>query len=261
MKKTIITLVLLATGSALASPLSPFPYIYSPAARGPVPNPAYRQTSTPGEQETSHTPAQQMDSTPAPLRYSLGITGGYAFKAVPNDRYACDMSTAEIEGAYFLRPRHAVTLSLGYAGGGSTRDYWLRDDRGYTPFTDSYDRSSFTLMGGYRYSRSFGRYFLLQVGAKAGMDVQTLDVDYGPGWHPYPYGHFRGQDGTAVGFAYAGYANVGFFITETACLHIGYQFRGSTAAPTADSEIPDIPNFRTHSMRHHEVRLGLTIHF
>lgn len=258
MKKISLLIAALAAAQALAAaPLPDYPIVYSPEAGGPVPNPAYAAARKQAPAAAAPQAAQQ-----APMRYSLGITAGYAFRAVPGSKFACDMSTAELEGAYYVAPHHALTFSLGYAGGGSTRDYWTRDDRGgYTPFTDSYDRDSFTVMAGYRYSRMLGRYVILQLGAKAGMDVQSIDVDYGPGWHPYPYGHYKGQDGTEVGMAYAGYAHVGFFITESACLHVGYQLRGSTAAPKADSEMPEVPDFRTHSMRWHEVRIGLTVNF
>lgn len=260
MKKNSLVIALLAAGQTLAAaPLPDYPVVYSPEVGGPVPNPAYAAARS---QARSAAPAAAQSQAPEqPLRYALEINAGYAFKAVPDSRFACDMTTAELEGAYFIMPHHAVTLSLGYAGGGSTRDYWVWNGKGYTPFTDSFDRSSFTVMAGYRYSRMLGRYVLLQTGVKAGLDVQTLDVDYGPGWHPYPYARYDGQDDTVAGLAYAGYASVGFFITESACLHAGYQFRGSTASPSAASEIPDVPDFRAHSMRWHELRVGLTVHF
>lgn len=265
MKRTYLSLLALAViGSAAAAPLPDYPIVYSPEAGGPVANPAYAaRPKAPAASQVP--PASQIQPEEAPqtppLRYTLEINAGYGFKAVPDSKFACDVTTVELEGAYYLVPHHALTLSLGYASGGTTRDYWLHDGRHYQPFTDSYDRSSFTLMAGYRYSRMLGRYIILQAGAKAGMDIQTLNVDYGPGWHPYPYGLYDGQDGAAVGFAYAGYANLGFFVTPNTCLHVGYQFRGSTATPSADSEIPDVPKFRTHAMRWHEIRAGITVHF
>ena len=258
MKKSHFLLTLLAASSSLAAALPNYPTIYSAEAGGPVPNPNYATASS------SYT-----TSTPSPTganlgRYALDINFGYGFKATPDNKFACDMASVELEGAYYVAPHHALTLTLSFAGGGRTDDYWTQvgGHRGeFYPFTDSYDRYSYSLMAGYRYSRMLGRYAFLQVGAKGGLDIQRLDVDYGYGWHAYPYESYKGQDDTAAGFAYAAYAYVGFFVTQSICLHVGYQFKGTTAKPTADSGYSDVPRFRGETMRWHEVRAGVTIHF
>lgn len=267
MKYAPLLLALAACGSALAAPLPDYPVVYSPETGGPVPNPAYhaRSAQAPAASQAPQGTQMQAPTPPQELahqgRYTLNANVGYAFKATPDSSFACDMATFEIEGAYYLVPHHAITISMGYAGGGSTRDFWVQDGRYHAPYTDSYDRDSYTVMAGYRYSRMVGRYAILQVGAKAGLDVQSINVDRGYGWHSYPYGTVNGQDGTAAGMAYAGYANVGFFLSESTCVHIGYQFRGSTAKPSANSIWPDEPKYYTHSMRWHEVRVGFTVQF
>ena len=259
MKKSLCLFALAAAvGAASASPLPDYPVVYSAAAGGPVANPAY----APAAAQAAPAPAQTaVPASRTQGRYSLELNAGYGFKAMTGGKYECDMAGMELEGAWYVAPHHALTLSIGYAGGGRTDDYWVVGREGAYPFTDSYDRDSFTLMAGYRYSRMLGKYLIFQAGAKCGMDVQTLDVDYGFGWHAYPYDSFKGQDGTAVGMAYAGYTYLGFFVSPSVCLHAGYQFKGSTAKPSADSGFPDEPKFRTHSLRWHEVRVGLTVHF
>lgn len=245
MKKSLL-FILFAAGAAAAAPLPVGPMVYSPA-RAAAPKPA-RAAAAPAEDELG--------------RYTVDLNIGYAFRGVPDSKYACDMVCAELEGAYFVLPHHALTLSVGVAGGGETNDFWVVDHHGVYPFTDSYDRTSLTLMGGYRYSRTIGRYGMVQLGAKCGMDVQTLNVDYGYGWSGYPYcDDDRGKDGTSVGMAYAGYVNVGAFVSRRTCFYVGYQFRGSTARPSVNSGFPDTPKSCTSTMRWHEVRLGATFHF
>ncbi len=284
-----IFLLMGAVAVAAAAPLPDYPVIYNPAVGGPVANPNYARTTSSLPAEPKQTPgaavataadralpdAGQNTLPPVPRRprymnpscYELDITGTYAFKAAPDNLFSCDMVGAELEGAYYFTKHHAFTLSLGIMGGGRTEDFWvIPSDGGHPyPFTDSYDRMSFTLMAGYRYSRRLGRYMLLQAGAKCGMDVQTLDIDYGYGWSGYPYGYYNDwgpdQSDTAVGMGYAGYVNVGFYISTNVVLHVGYQFRGSTARPKADYEIPGVPVEKVGTMRWHEVRLGFLIRF
>ena len=289
MKIQTLILLLAGMGVAAATPLPDYPLIYSPAVGGPVANPDYARISpslpaapkqTPGSAvaaevdrtlpntgQNSLPPVPRMPRYMRSSSYELDITGAYGFKAAPDNFFSCDMVGAELEGAYYFAKHHAFTLSLGIMGGGRTEDLWVippDGDRPY-PFTDSYDRMSFTLMAGYRYSQRIGRYMLLQVGAKCGMDVQTLDIDYGYGWSGYPYGDYNDwgpdQSDTAVGMGYAGYVNVGFYVSTNVVLHVGYQFRGSTARPKADYEMPGVPVEKVGTMRWHEVRLGFLIRF
>ena len=193
-------------------------------------------------------------------RWSFDVNVGYGFEAVPDSEYACDMTTVEAEGAYYLAPHHALTLSLGFAGGGRTNDYCVAWGPFYVPFTDSFDRNNFTLMGGYRFSHMIGRYAILQVGAKAGLDVQSLRVDKGFGRHLDDCCS-HGKSDTAAGLAYAGYAMIGFFVNENTCVHLGYQFRGATSKPSVSNPMPWGEDYKAHSMRWHEVRVGFTYHF
>lgn len=254
MKTAIVALAM--SGAALAQ-LPNYPLVYSPEAGGPVANPAY---SRPAAAAASEAPGAY-----APVhfqRYSVGLAIGYGFMAVPHSKYATDVVTGEIEGAYHFTPKHAATLSIGLASGGETNDYWVREHHHYEPFTDSFDRTSFTLMAGYRYTQPLARRVSLQLGAKCGLDVQTLDVDYGYGWSGYPYGYYDdGQRDTKAGMAYAGYANVVFHLARNADLLMGYQFRGSTVKPEPRTGYPDEPRYHTGSMRWHEVRIGIATRF
>lgn len=260
MKKTLL---LLALAGAAAAQTPDYPVIYSPEAGGPVPNPAYRQQAPAAATAPAPT-AYRMP--PLPTRYSGELLIGYGFLAVPNSKYATDVVTCELEGAYKLSPQQEITLSLGLAGGGETNDYWVRSgDRHHHesyPFTDSFDRLSFTVMAGYRFTQPLTRSVSLQLGAKCGLDVQNLDVDYGYGWSGYPYDHYRdGKSSTSVGMAYAGYAHLLFHMTNYADLVLGYQFRGSTAKPSPKSNDPEWQPAHVSALRWHEVRIGAIFRF
>lgn len=257
MKKTLLLLAL--TGAAAAQTPN-FPIIYSPEARGPVQNPAYRPHSP------AATPAAYRQPG-AHARYSGDLLLGYGFLAVPNSKYATEIVSCELEGAYHFTPRHAATLSIGLAGGGETNDYWVRETGPHNhhqtyPFTDSFDRLSFTVMAGYRYTQPITAGVSLQLGAKCGLDVQTLDVDYGYGWSGDPYYRYRdGKSDTAAGMAYAGYANLLFHVGPHTALVLGYQFRGSTAKPAPKSNDPEWTCARVSTMRWHEIHAGLHFSF
>lgn len=273
MRKTIYLLSLLAAGAvASAATLPDYPLVYSPEVGGPVLRtgnaaPAASAQSAQLQSKVATDAAPEGYTTPADAalmhRYTISLNGAYSFKATPNNKYACDMAGLEIEGAYYVVPHHAVTLSMGFAGGGATRNYWVHDHRHhvYEPYTDSFDRGNFTLMGGYRYSHAFGRYFVVQLGAKCGLDVQTLSVDNGYGWHGHADSYDSSRSHSAAGLGYAGYVNLGAFITPHTCVHVGYQFRGTTAAPSVPGAYPDMPRQSSSSMRWHEVRVGITCSF
>lgn len=252
--KKFLLLLSMAIASVASAQYMDYPVVYDAEIGGPVQNPSY----APAQEQPSY-----RDSALLLKRYTLDLGVGYAFRAAPSSKFACNMLTVEAEGAYFVLPHHALTFSLGFAGGGKTRNFWVCDGWDDYPFTDSYDRMSLTFMGGYRYSRAFGRYFILQFGGKCGMDVQTLNVDYGYGWHDYDDDDDinRGRRNSGVGMAYAGYVNLGAFVSPNVCIHLGYQYRGSTARPSVSNPFPDEPKFKASSMRWHEVRLGFTAHF
>lgn len=256
MKKTLL---LLALAGAAAAQTPDYPVIYSPAAGGPVPNPAYHHQQAP-----ANTAPAAYGQPNRPTRYSADLLIGYGFLAVPDSKYATDVTTCELEGAYRLSARQELTLSLGLAGGGETNDYWINNPHRHEsyPFTDSFDRLSFTVMAGYRFTQPLTRSISLQLGAKCGMDVQTLDVDYGYGWSGNPYYRYRdGKSDTCVGMAYAGYAHLLFRVTNNAELMVGYQFRGSTAKPSPKSNDPEWTPAHVSALRWHEVRIGASFHF
>ena len=195
------------------------------------------------------------------IRYTVDLNMGYSFSAAPNSRFACDMFGGELEGAYYLIPHHALTVSAGVASGGKTRDFWVRYNGWYLPFTDSYDRMSITLMPGYRFSHMIGKRLILQVGAKAGLDIQSVSTEYGYRPHHGCYDDRHERSSTSAGLGYAGYAYVGFFVTKDVCVHLGYQYKGSTATPSVKYDLPWVGDAKTRSMRWHEVRAGVSVQF
>lgn len=273
MKKVFLIATMI--GYATAVPLPDYPYVYSPATHGPVSNPAYGQNTdaapalpqTAGEklQTTSGYVPSAYPRYKNSANYELNFSLSYGFDATPGNPYSCDMLGLELEGAYYFTQHQAVTLSLGFASGGDTENFWFQDAPGAPlyPWTDSYDRSSITLMAGYRYAHRVG-FMEVQVGAKCGLDVQILDPEFGPGWSDYYYGDNVwdfGKSHTAAGMSYAGYVNLCFPINRRSFFYLGYQYRGSTAKPHAKYREPYNLNIETKSMRWHEVRLGASFSF
>lgn len=273
MKKALISCLLASV--AAAAPLPDYPIVYDSAVGGPVQNPAYAapKRTAPSAAESpayagpKHQPSVQrypryMDSA----NYEFNLSVNYGFKACPDNSYACDMLGFELEGAYYLTDRQAVTLSIGLAGGGDDENFWVTPPPGKGlpyPWTDSYDRSSVTLALGYRFSQRLSRFCELQLGAKCGLDVQSIETEFGYGWSdPYYDNPWDcGKRDTAVGMIYAGYVNLCFPISRNAMLFVGYQYRGSTARPDAKYGYPYDMKFKTGTMRWHEVRMGATFTF
>lgn len=277
-----ILLTCLMTGTVVAAPLPDYPVVYDPTVRGPVQNPAYAKTrravpaATPLQQPPPALPeayaAQRHPATTAQhyprymdsSNYEFTLSVNYGFKACPDNAYACDMLGFELEGAYYLTNHQAITLSFGFAGGGDDENFWvIPEDAPPYPWTDSYDRSSITLALGYRFSHRLGRFCELQVGAKCGLDVQSLDTEFGYGWSdPYYDNPWDcGKRDTVAGMIYAGYVNICFPIARNGSFFVGYQYRGSTAKPSAKYGFPYNMSIETGSMRWHEVRLGVNLTF
>lgn len=266
-----IYLALALVGIAAAQQAN-YPTIYSPEAGGPVPNPAYHsQAAAPvisGYALPAPTPMQSSyfaGPTKPINRYMIDLTIGYGFKGVPNSKYATDVTTCELETAYNLTYHQSLTLSFGITSGGKTNNYWVRDERPHhhdlTPFTDSFDRYSLSIMGGYRFTQPLLGGVSLVLGAKCGLDVQTIEIDYGYGWSGYPYNCEKGNRDTKAGMAYAGYASLLFHVSQNSALLLGYQFRGSTCKPSPDSEYSESGRIHSRTMRWHEVRIGLSCRF
>ena len=282
MKRLLIACLMV--GGASAASLPAYPVVYDPSVRGPVKNPAYMATpprtvpsAMPREAPLpASAPAYAAPGYSAPTvqhyprymdssNYEFNISVNYGFKASPDNPYACDMLGFELEGAYYFTNRQAVTLSIGFAGGGDDENFWVTPHDGHppVPWTDSFDRSSFTLALGYRFSHRVNRFCDLQVGAKCGLDVQSIDTEFGYGWSDSYYDNpwDCGKRHTSVGMIYAGYVNLCFPISRNAMLLIGYQYRGSTAKPDAKYGYPYDMSFQTGTMRWHEVRVGAVFTF
>ena len=279
MKKPLIACLMV--GGAVAAPLPDYPVVYDPVMRGPVQNPAYaaphpasRSMMPRGNATTSASAyaapgysgltAQHYPRYRDPSNYEFTISVNYGFKASPDNPYSCDMLGFELEGAYYLTDHQAVTLSIGFAGGGDDENFWVTPREGPPiPWTDSFDRSSVTLALGYRFSHRLSRFCELQVGAKCGLDVQSIDTEFGYGWSDYYYDNpwDCGKRHTTAGMIYAGYVNLCFPISRNAMLLVGYQYRGSTAKPDAKYGYPYDMSIQTGTMRWHEVRVGAAFTF
>lgn len=196
-------------------------------------------------------------------RWEVGMNMGYGFCAAPDSEFSTDMFGVELEGAYHFHSHQALTLAMGFAGGGEDRFYWVLDEKGAVyPFTHDYDRSNFYLMAGYRADLPLGKRVSLSLGARCGLDVQRLGIDYGPGWRG-GWGYGYDDSDTAAGWGYAAYAKVTVALTPQSSLEVGYQFRGSTTQPKAGWGYwgGDEPPHTAADLRWHEVRVGFRFHF
>ena len=256
-KKAYLLLGALVSAAA-AQQMSEYPTIYSPEANGPVPNPAYYEAQ-------AQTTGVYLNTGIPTYRYVSNLIAGYGFSGTPHSKYAANVINIDLEGSYHITRSQALTLSASFATGGETNDYFVRAGHHIYPFTDSFDRTSFAIMGGYRYTLPLtpAGGVLLDLGGKCGLDVQNLDVAYGYGWHEdyYYRRHRDNHSHTQVGLAYAGYAHLRFALTPTNYFLVGYQFRGSTARPSSRTGDPMQPHYRTCSMLWHEVRVGISFRF
>lgn len=201
-----------------------------------------------------------------PQKYGVVLMGGYGVKN-HSGAYARDIVDTELELARYLSPRHALTCSLSFAFA-----YYNND--GNSPmgkyYTDGYDRDLTALMLGYRFTQRLGRYYTISLGAKAGPEINSLNVDYGRdiregrNFHLPPCAWEYGNTHSRLGLAYAAYATIGLPLShkEQVSLNIGYQFRGTTSAPKAERGFgADAYTIRTNPMQWHEVRVGFTVRY
>ena len=193
-------------------------------------------------------------------RYTLDVQGMYGFRAMPASRYAGETYGVEIEGAKYLDRNSAFTLSLGIMSAGSDDRYWVQDTGTgvYYPWTNDYTRTSFTLMGGYRFTKPLGKRVELNFGVKCGLDVQNLSITDGIG---YGYYWDDDKDNTAVGFAYAASAGISVRLTPNVAVEAGYQYFGSTAKPKVRAIYANEPDYSTSTVRYHQIKLGVRCYF
>ncbi len=196
---------------------------------------------------------------PSPKRYSFDLRGFYGFRAVPHSVYATDMVGMEAEFAWLYSPRQALTLSGSFGTGGNDRVNYVHTPRGPIPVSEDFTRSDITLMGGYRFTQPLTQNTSISFSLKGGLDIQRLSYDdFCPGYDHYDC-HSYGE--TRCGFAYAAAVTLETRLTQNIMLQLGYQFRGSTTKPDAPSIVPGGASSSAHSLRWHEVHLGLRFAF
>lgn len=215
------------------------------------------------------------------LPYATSLSCGFGLSDSAGDSYSCDMLVGELEMAYKLNRYHALTLSLHVADGSENHDGRRWDSRTVRPFTDNFDRWTCALMAGYRLTLPIGSYVALQLGAKAGPDLQHLKVDFGrdynakdahqyDGYNPLTGNRMqrdRDDCSLAPGLAYAAYANLHFPFRSRAneddqpsSFFIGYTMWGSTARPEARLSGGAHPiRQRSDALLLHEFRVGISI--
>lgn len=201
-----------------------------------------------------------------PFRWEVGANASYGFSANPSSRFETDVLGIELEGARYITPHQALTLSAGFAAGSHDRDYYVREGRHYFPFEDDYTRSDMYLMAGYRATVTLAHRFALSFGAKGGLDVQSLRTKYG--YRAWGYWDdewdANAKTDTKAGFGYAGYVNLSFEAYPQTFIEVGYQYRGATTQPRAryhgwQEGAPEAS--KTPDMRWHEVRIGVRRRF
>lgn len=230
-------------------------------------------TDTPADD----TPCASAAASSAP-KYTLGLSAGVGIQASGNNLYTSEMLVTEGEVAWQLSRHHALTCSLAFGYGEENNDGLRWDSQSVRPFTDNFSRYNISLMAGYRYTQPLGGFASLQLGVKAGPDLQSLKVDFGRNYkakeaHQYDgYNPLTGKrmksdrdDCTfALGLAYAAYANLSFSLNKSTAEHpltffVGYALWGSTARPEARLSSGAHPiKLRSDAILRHEIRIGLS---
>lgn len=217
--------------------------------------------------------AAQQD--PRPWDYRMGISCHYGICGSRDEDFASDIVGLNWEGALFITQHHLLTLSGGLYVGVETHHDDVEKDGFLYPH--EYNRSGFTLMVGYAYSRQLSERWQVDLGVSGGLDCQLLDVDDAAVPRPRrrgqsdPFGTDDdwyvedewddGQRSRDFGFTYAGYVCLGYRVSEKIIVSLGYRYRASTAAPKAHYAYVNAPSRKAGSLAWHEVHLGLTYLF
>lgn len=199
-------------------------------------------------------------------QFSFNLSYGISNNS-ENELYDCDLARFELECGYQFAPYQSVTLGLGIGGGGGDVEMMLPGNHRPRYFEYEYNRTSFTLMVGYRVQIPVTQSLSLAAGVKGGLDVQKLSLDYYPydmHYDPYEDTYYSKpeQENSAVGFIYAAYAGLNYKINERTSLEVGYQFSSSSARPEARHEWErGCPHVKAPEWGVHEIRAGLRFNF
>ena len=277
----LITIVLFCSLAAAAGAATAPP---KPEEHGPVWSSVHRQHKQP---TTQAPPAPPVDSDTIPYEDLRRDVHASLFLGLPSTKhkaYSCNLYGLEVEYARHLTRHHSFTLSASMANGSKDKGKWAVVDGERIPFTNEYRRTSVCLMAGWRTSLHLSSSLLLSAGAKAGIDIHVLNVDFGRNWladderhknehhdhyhsdsdsDPWCNKHDSyGNNHAKVGFAYALSGTVSYCISYSSAIFVGYTYRASTAAPDAEpGNAADPPRVRTSAMGWHEIHIGYSKYF
>lgn len=201
-------------------------------------------------------------------RHQIGFNlyGGISTNG-ESELYDTNMFGIELEYGYYFTKNQAVTLGMSFAGGGDNVVQYLPGKHGPRYFEYDYNRSSFSLMLGYRVQIPLTQRLFFTAGVKGGMDVQGLSLEYYPKtWHydPYDDEYYTDADQSdyKVGLKYAAHAGLNFKLTEKTRVELGYQFSASTARPEVCHEWErGCPSVKAPEYGLHEIHVGLRFDF
>ena len=210
---------------------------------------------------------KQLEEPKEEYRGQFGVHFAGGFSNGNGELYDTDIYSLELELAYNLNHYNALTLGLSMGMGGGDESMWLPGHRGPRYFEYDYTRSSIACMLGYRLQVPITERVTFVMGAKGGLDNQSISLDYYP--HEYRYDPYDDtyyndpeQRDHKFGLTYAAYAGLSFNLSEKTSLEVGYQFRASTARPEVRREWEHgNPTVKVPEMGLHEVRVGLRFNF
>ncbi len=206
-------------------------------------------------------PADQ--SFRAPLTFD--IRGFYGFLALPDSTFTTDMSGLEMEFACYFTPRNAFTIGVSFGAGFNDNVSYMQTPHGSVPVADDFVRTDFSVMLGYRFTQALTPYTTLSFSLRGGLDVQDLsysEYDEPKGWQrDWGWLGDRSSGDARCGFGYAASVMLETQLSRQMQLQIGYQFRGATTRPDTPATSWGASAESVHSLRWHEVHIGLRFVF
>ncbi len=207
--------------------------------------------------------------------FEFGVSAGWGITAKGDDEpYVTDMGVINLEAAYYVMESVAFTFDFGFSFGGEDLEADFSGDfpscgyddyYGYYHGCDhnneyDYNRFSFTFMTGFRSVIPVMPYTSVVLGAKGGIDVQSLSLNHTFGCEYEAFEHDQVE--WSIGFAYALYGGLNFRISEQVSLDVTYQYRASTAAPSVEHFWEEgYPTVEAGELGFHEIRAGLRVRF
>ena len=220
------------------------------------------------------------------MPFEMGFNVGYGMSTnADTENFTEDMYFANLDMAYYFMETVALTFDFGLGfsnqeiatgGCGYYDDYDWYYDEYYGYYCEGvkydFDRWSLNFMVGLRSIMEVMPRTTLVLGAKAGVDAQCLTVSadtssacYDCSYnYNYDSGYYEdvnsesSHNAWAFGFTYAFYAGLNFQITNKTALEVGYQYRASTAAPTAKGQWFGMDgDIMAGKLSFHEIRAGL----